>query len=273
MEEFESRWREIEEKFRAHENSWLLNLYRDRHHWIRAYFKDSFFVHMTSTRQIETINTFFYGFINALTPLYEFVQQYNVALAHQRSEEADEDYRSMHSKRELYFGTAIEEQASNVYTNKIFDIFREELKQSMTCMCFELLCEGLTTMYEVKKDTHRWEHEFVTFEDGLDFSINCSCKKFQQEGIFCRHILRTLFQRNVLQIPEKYLMFRWSKSARHTSSTGLNYNFDSSNKTSSIKSDMIHCIHNAAYKVADMGSKSPQHWSHSCQPSRGLLIN
>lgn len=23
---------------------------------------------------------------------------------------------------------------------------------------------------------------------------------------------------------------------------------------------MVHCIHNAAYKIADMGAKCPQHW-------------
>lgn len=36
VEEFENRWQELKEKFRARVNSWLLNLYRDRHHWIQA---------------------------------------------------------------------------------------------------------------------------------------------------------------------------------------------------------------------------------------------
>ncbi|WCJ32781.1 FAR1-related sequence 5 [Euphorbia peplus] len=47
--------------------------------------------------------------------------------------------------------------------------------------------------------------------DSLDSSVACSCKKYESVGILCRHVLKVFRERNVFQIPPKYIFNRWTK--------------------------------------------------------------
>jgi len=46
---------------------------RLRGHWVNAYLKHIFFAGMTTGQRSESINSFFYGFVNTNTKLVEFV--------------------------------------------------------------------------------------------------------------------------------------------------------------------------------------------------------
>ncbi|XP_056683743.1 uncharacterized protein [Spinacia oleracea] len=44
-------------------------------------------------------------------------------------------------------------------------------------------------------------------------SVDCTCKYFSEVGILCSHSLRILHLNNVISIPKKYILKRWTKSA------------------------------------------------------------
>ena len=77
VEEFESGWETLKEKYHIEDDSWLGNMFKLRHHWVKAYLKDSFFAGMTTSGRSESIHSFFDGFVNAKTMLNEFVVQYD----------------------------------------------------------------------------------------------------------------------------------------------------------------------------------------------------
>ena len=47
-----------------------------------------------------------------------------------------------------------------------------------------------------------------------DETIECSCKNYELVGILCCHSLRVLNVCNILAIPSKYILKRWTKHAR-----------------------------------------------------------
>ncbi|XP_062213309.1 protein FAR-RED IMPAIRED RESPONSE 1-like [Phragmites australis] len=66
------------------------------------------------------------------------------------------------------------------------------------------------------KDSTNWwrrpEHEVYANVDRKEFS--CNCKMFEQKGILCCHVLRVMFQYGISEIPDRYILKRWTKNAR-----------------------------------------------------------
>lgn len=60
--------------------------------WVPAYFKDVFTAGMSSSQRSESINSFFDGYVHAMTPLNEFTVQYDKALKARRKAEKDEEF-------------------------------------------------------------------------------------------------------------------------------------------------------------------------------------
>ena len=56
-------------------------------------------------------------------------------------------------------------------------------------------------------------HHVVKY-DSLDGTVHCSCKKFESCGILCSHALKVLTARNVVKVPQPYIMKRWTKKAK-----------------------------------------------------------
>lgn len=88
-----------------------MNLYEMRHQWVPAYFRDIFTAGMTSTQRSESINSFFDGFVHVLTPLNEFVMQYENALVSRRQAEKEEDFKTKNSHPIYETELEIEKQA------------------------------------------------------------------------------------------------------------------------------------------------------------------
>ncbi|KAL0925418.1 hypothetical protein M5K25_003744 [Dendrobium thyrsiflorum] len=55
---------------------------------------------------------------------------------------------------------------------------------------------------------------WVVHFDASDCTIQCTCKKFEIMSLLCCHSMRVLRQLDIVKIPEKYLMMRWSAKAR-----------------------------------------------------------
>lgn len=71
-----------------------------------------------------------------------------------------------------------------IYTRNIFSLFEEEFKQSFVYKCKEVGSEGLTTMYEIKRNATVERHQIVTFENKPQISI-CALARSLRDKVFC----------------------------------------------------------------------------------------
>ncbi|GJS82356.1 FAR1-related sequence 5-like protein [Tanacetum coccineum] len=127
---FESEWHEVKEKYDIMDDSWLETMYELRHHWIKAYLKDTFVADMTTSGRSESMHSFFDGFVNAKTMLNDFVVQYDKAISSRRRAEAYQDFRTTNSKTTLHGDHPIEAITSECYTRNIYEVFKKEWKAS-----------------------------------------------------------------------------------------------------------------------------------------------
>ncbi|XP_039143920.1 protein FAR1-RELATED SEQUENCE 5-like [Dioscorea cayenensis subsp. rotundata] len=130
IEAFEDRWGELKATYNIDDKHWLSRMYEIRSKWVSLYWQDTFTAGMTTTQRSESINSFFDGFVNAQTPLDEFVMQYDKALLARRNVEESEDFKTLNSIANFYTGHPIERHVGEVYTRAVFDTFQAELPES-----------------------------------------------------------------------------------------------------------------------------------------------
>ncbi|XP_061352945.1 protein FAR1-RELATED SEQUENCE 5-like [Gastrolobium bilobum] len=128
IDEFEGKWEALKNKYDIRAGSWLANMYTSRHHWAKAYLKDTFFAGMTTSGRSESMNSFFDGYVNSNTMLNDFVIQYDKAIKSRRDAEEDEDFKTINTKAILETAHPIEATAGERYTRKMFEIFKKEWK-------------------------------------------------------------------------------------------------------------------------------------------------
>lgn len=75
VEEFESGWSEMVDKYALHANKYILSLYALRTFWALPYLRCYFFAGMTSAFQSESINSFIQRFLSVQFHVDNFVEQ------------------------------------------------------------------------------------------------------------------------------------------------------------------------------------------------------
>ncbi|XP_061993349.1 protein FAR1-RELATED SEQUENCE 5-like [Rosa rugosa] len=237
-EEFDSRWIEITEKSGLSDNKWLESIYEIRSSWIpahvnhvfsagmsssqRAESQHSFFNHvfsagMSSSQRAESQHSFFKNYVSDQNSLVEFMVQFKRGLLHQRHYELEEDHINIDEKPKTVMSLDIEDHMAKVYTRKLFYEVQEQLKE-----CFkyklELLRENVThCVFKVmRKNIDTCRSRELTYEKVSDFA-SCSCRKFETEGLPCRHVLSYLIKiQDVDKLPIQYILKRWTKAARQS---------------------------------------------------------
>ncbi|MCL7038572.1 hypothetical protein MKW94_030142 [Papaver nudicaule] len=252
-EEFESGWKQLLVKYNLRENSWLHGMYDQRHNWVPLYLKNAFFAGMSTTQLAEGMNSYFDGFLHEGTPLDEFIEQYELAVVRRREEETDEDFITMYTSAGSSSKNPIEEQAAKVYTRNMFTMFGHEFFESSACIARKVDDEDECTLrylvgkYSDKDD----EMSHVTF-NSVDKIANCSCQMFEFEGILCKHVLKVFQDSNVVELPDKYILNRWTMIAR--------YGGPCSNEVESIPEDTtaanVWMLKETAVKFVEFGSSS-----------------
>lgn len=102
--------------------------------------------------------------------------------------------------------------ARNMYTPKIFKLFQEEFESGMNCTAtIQSIVENITTykVYSLKKD-----RDYIVTFDSLQKTIQCSCKKFEFNGILCGHALKVFVRADFVEVPDKYILKRWRKDVK-----------------------------------------------------------
>ncbi|KAI3984055.1 hypothetical protein MKX01_035182 [Papaver californicum] len=252
-EEFESDWKQLLVKYNLKENSWLDGMYNQRLNWVPLYLRNAFFAGMSTTQLAEGMNSYFVGFLHEGTPLNEFIEQYELAVLRRREEETDEDFITMYTSAGSSSKNPIEEQAAKVYTRNMFTMFGHEFFESSGCIARkvddgdECTSRYLVGKYSDKDD----EMNFVTF-NSIDKNTNCSCQMFEFEGILCKHVLKVLQDLNVVELPAKYTLKRWTMIARYGGPCGDEAEYISEDTTAA----NAWMLKETAVKFVEMGSSS-----------------
>ncbi|GLU19636.1 hypothetical protein SLE2022_358740 [Rubroshorea leprosula] len=213
IEEFESCWSSLIDGYDLGEHEWLQGIYADRRQWVPVYLRDTFFAELSITQRSDSMNSYFDGYVNASTTLQQFVKQYEKALESRHEKEVKADYDTINTAPVLKTPSPMEKQASELYTRKLFIKFQEELVETLTFLATKVEDEEATTTYQVAKfeEIHKAYH--VSFNI-LEMKASCSCHMFEFSGLLCRHILTVFRVTNVLTLPPRYVLKRWTRNAK-----------------------------------------------------------
>ncbi|XP_020691795.1 protein FAR1-RELATED SEQUENCE 6 [Dendrobium catenatum] len=220
-DEFEEEWKIMIEKYVLEDNEWLRSLYENRHSWVPAFVKETFWAGMSSTQHKENINSFFDGFIYPKTSLKQFICKYESTLKCKFEKEAQADRDSFHKSPQLISKFYMEDQLRKLYTVDMFKKFQEEVKAILYCIPSLVRVDGPVSIFEVKeplrmKDGNQMENKNyeVTYTSN-ELEVRCICCSFQMTGILCRHTLSVLNFLEIYEIPAHYIVERWRKDYKN----------------------------------------------------------
>ncbi|XP_061352111.1 protein FAR1-RELATED SEQUENCE 5-like [Gastrolobium bilobum] len=261
-EDFDDRWNHILVKYGLDGN------------------ESTFFAGMNTTQRSESINSFFDGFVTAGTTLKEFVEKYNQAVDTRYESFRRENFESMHKERRLVLNMPLERHAAKEYTSNIFDKFSKELCDSLQYSTEKLGNDGEWVTYRVfnMEDIENSATVEIKVDDK---EARCSCQYFEFMGILCKHILVILFVEGVYQIPEQFILRRWSKERNYILSSyndtcfspgdGLLQNLQLSSKLSRL-AELAKRSHKA-FRIIDDGVDALTAFAEKClisEESEGL---
>ncbi|XP_057725133.1 protein FAR1-RELATED SEQUENCE 3 [Arachis stenosperma] len=211
IEEFDSSWNSIMEKYELGRNEWLQSLYNARAQWVPAYFRDSFFAAISPNHGFDS--SFFDGFVNPQTTLPIFFRQYEQAMEMWFEREIELDSETICSQPVLKTPSPMEKQTANLYTRKVFSKFQEELVETFVYTANRIEEEGANSIFRVAKFEDDQKAYIVTLNHS-ELKAECSCQMFEYSGILCRHVLTVFTVTNVLTLPSHYILKRWTRNAK-----------------------------------------------------------
>ena len=213
IDEFESCWQSLLERYYVMGNEWLQTMYNARQQWVPVFMRDTFFGEVSRTEGSEGVNSFFDGFVNAFTTIQMLIKQYEKAIASWHDLELKADYETTNTTPVLKTPSPMEKQAANLYTRRIFMKFQEELVETLANPATKIDDSGTITTYRVAKFGEDHKAHTVTF-NSFEMKVSCSCQMFEYSGIVCRHILAVFRAKNLLTLPSQYILKRWTRNAK-----------------------------------------------------------
>ncbi|XP_056161624.1 protein FAR-RED ELONGATED HYPOCOTYL 3-like [Syzygium oleosum] len=197
QEEFKSKWNSFIGKYKLHDNSWLASLYKMHEKWSHAFTTNVFSVGLLSIQNDEDASHIVRNLSSETMTLTEIACQCEQATKKMRTEEFREDM--LCEKNKMF-----REEFIDCLTLAV-----EEINSTETLRMFQLTEKGSTktqTLSSRKAQTVKF--------DPSDSTLACSCGKFESVGILCVHALKVLIFMNIFKIPSRYLVKRWTKSAK-----------------------------------------------------------
>ena len=96
LDDFDAKWKELVDKYKLSENSWIHKMYEKRHKWEEAYFRGHFCAGLKSTRVCESICEHLSRFSQHKLKLCQFIDEYDKAVNEVRWNEGKVEYDATH---------------------------------------------------------------------------------------------------------------------------------------------------------------------------------
>ncbi|KAL5706913.1 hypothetical protein ACHQM5_025019 [Ranunculus cassubicifolius] len=224
VDEFERRWKKLVEAFGLGGHEWVHTLYEDRKQWAPVYLKDTFFGGMSSSQRGESVKSFLEDYVNQKTNLKDFIDQIELALQKSYSAEEKADLETYKRTTNLVTGSPFESQMAAIYTQDIFKKFQGEIVLIPSCSILPGIPreegeEGTHLRYLVrelvmKPNGLRGLKDYGVTFNPRDMTVACVCKCFEFRGYLCRHAMVVLFSCQVFEVPNRYIVKRWTWNAK-----------------------------------------------------------
>ncbi|KAL2503603.1 Protein FAR1-RELATED SEQUENCE 5 [Abeliophyllum distichum] len=145
-----------------------------------------------------------------------FMTRFNRALSHQRHDELVANHVDLNEQPRVTESFMMESQMVQIYTKRVFLLFQTEVVKSNLYICskretFSHMKTYVVQRLESGQNVDR-PRELQYYTD-TDF-VSCSCRTFEFKGYPCRHIVCFLKKKQVLLLPDKYILRRWTKNAK-----------------------------------------------------------
>ncbi|KAL5787506.1 hypothetical protein ACOSP7_004455 [Xanthoceras sorbifolium] len=256
--EFEISWVDMMKKFNLEDHLWLRKLYSLREKWCSAFNLNFFSANIESTQRIENTKHFFYKISAKTMDLIDFLHHYEKKTKRMRLVELEEDYHCKYDVLLLKVNSGILTHGVNVYTNRMFSFFEEELMSCMGVRMKEVSNDGELHIYEAIEEGQGRVYK-VQFSS-LTSDVTCCCKLFESMGMLCRHALKAFDVNNLTSIPVQYLLKRWTKDAKNGISVSCDISISSGDEKSLQSLRLSKLMHegNNIYSIAslsDSGTK------------------
>jgi hypothetical protein len=210
IEEFDSRWKAIEEKYHLQNNEWLKGRYEIRKSWIPVYFRDIWLGGiLRTTSRSESANSFFNRFIGRELALVEFWIRFDTALKCQ--EEVIYDNTSLHTNPTLFTSWEIEKHDGFVFTHEVLKKIQDEVLAAREHCDVQSIIEMEDRRIVTVTNKSNRVREVMCFPDHI---YKCSCKLFESIGIPCCHIIRMFRAARISKLPLEYITKRWMKNCK-----------------------------------------------------------
>ncbi|KAH7575686.1 hypothetical protein JRO89_XS02G0193800 [Xanthoceras sorbifolium] len=256
--EFEVSWVDMMKKFNLEDHLWLRKLYSLREKWCSAFNLNFFSANIESTQRIENTKHFFYKISAKTMDLIDFLHHYEKKTKRMRLVELEEDYHCKYDVLLLKVNSGILTHGVNVYTNRMFSFFEEELMSCMGVRMKEVSNDGELHIYEAIEEGQGRVYK-VQFSS-LTSDVTCCCKLFESMGMLCCHALKAFDVNNLTSIPVQYLLKRWTKDAKNGISVSCDISISSGDEKSLQSLRLSKLMHegNNIYSIAslsDSGTK------------------
>ncbi|XP_074560094.1 protein FAR1-RELATED SEQUENCE 5-like [Curcuma longa] len=214
-DEFEESWKEVITCANLEKNDWLSLMYQLRQKWVPAYFSEVFCAGMSTSQRSESSHAFFKRYISNKNSLMDFITRFNRALRHQRHNELISDHVDINEHPRIKTNWPMETQMVKLYTKNKWMEFQSEISESHGYYVKQISFELDFVVYHVMKfqSCSSSKPKVLTHDNQKDY-ISCSCKKFEFDGIPCRHMLAYFRINQIFHLPDQYILKRWTQDAK-----------------------------------------------------------
>ncbi|XP_039778410.1 protein FAR1-RELATED SEQUENCE 5-like [Panicum virgatum] len=180
-DEFEQKWQAFLDKYELNNDERFQHLYDMRHCWIPAYFMHRFFPFLLTTTRSKGFNAVLKRYVNPKNSILNFVQQYKKI------------QQRIFSKQDL------QEAATAMKLSSSYYVVRVEGDDLIDVVPYKR-CPDL--LYETRT--------FRVTSSKVEGLYSCTCCKFERDGVLCCHILKVFDAFAVREVPDRYILPRWS---------------------------------------------------------------
>ncbi|XP_020270512.1 protein FAR1-RELATED SEQUENCE 5-like [Asparagus officinalis] len=154
------------------------------------------------------------GFLHMLITFSQQTCQFGRGLVRQRHEELMADHKDLIEKPKLGINHDFLEQMVDIYTNEMYFKFEAEVCDNFNYKLQFVRETDNRRVYQIqRKKLETSKVREIVYDKDLDL-VSCSCKKFESAGIVCTHIISYLMKFDAKILPDKYILKRWTKSAK-----------------------------------------------------------
>jgi zinc finger SWIM domain-containing protein 3 len=207
-------WNIMLEKYDAHENKWLIDIFKLKKKWVQVYVIRTFTAGIKSTQLNKRFNCDSKDCLPIDLSILEFFTNFERVIKQKCDKELKAEYNSRQKLPRLNLkNLPMLNQVAKVYTSKIFELFQNEVEEVPPLSIID---------YTESQETHRYvvgvfnEHgKYNIMWNPSDQTLSCNCRKFETSSILCRYALKILDVWDIKLILDRYILKRWRRDAKY----------------------------------------------------------